>query len=172
MAAAIEFAVSPTELLQQTRKFALDYYRRGNAEKTIVVGLSKDRYRVAFAVGLRNDSQQRQLAIMARYLFAKHHVDTYVLMMPAWLEDSDGKQEVVAVELRMREQAYLSICPLRRSANDALLDIESGEIKSALHPLVEDLLARGQSLPGIMRRELDRAYNALRLEFPEPELNA
>lgn len=145
---------------------ALDYlhgcYETGHADKTIVVGCT-GADGVALAAGLSSPGEHRHLVLLAQYLFAKQGVQHYLLAMPAWA----GDQPVLVLEFAAPGGREHWLSRVRRGADGVYAGLSEATPYTVDGPLVADLLARGQSLPGIMRRELDSAYQRLRINAGE-----
>ncbi len=166
----LETGPSPRPLLEHALAFVEEYYRKGHEGKTVVIGCDPEGKSTAFAAGLSRIEQQKQLAVMARYLFLKHNVKRYLVVMPAWLGE-EGEHEVVAIEVRTPAGRWRLTADVLRDAEGRFHALKPGVAEPSDTPLLDHLLIHGQSLPGLMRRELDLAYRALRIATP-PELCA
>ena len=165
---AIKAEPSSRTLLKHAFAFVEEYYRNGHEGKTVIIGCNPKGESVAFAAGLSQPKQQKQLTTLARYIFAVHNVDCYLVFLPAWL-GKEGEREVVAVEMRTREGRWQLIANVIRDAEGHFHALEAGTVTPSESPLLDHLLIHGQALPGLMRRELDLAYLALRIATP-PQL--
>jgi hypothetical protein len=148
-------------MAERAVRFAEGFYRDRPGE-AVVVGLRGEEPALAFAAGLRTEPHKAHLATLARYLFARHSVDGYLVILPADLDE----REVVAVEYRSPPAHALYAARVRRGGSGQIDGIEPPRPLDGQTALVGDLLARGQALPGIMRRKLDQAYETLRIDFP------
>jgi hypothetical protein len=147
-------------ILEHAVRFAEGFYRERDGE-TVVVGLKGGEPALAFAAGLRTQRHKAHLETLARYLFARDGVDAYLVIMPADL----GAREVVALQSGTARERRLYTAEVRRDAGGRVAGIAAPRLLDEQTALLGDLLAPGQSLPGIMRRRLDQAYKALRIAF-------
>lgn len=150
---------SPTRFVDAALNFAIASYKGHHTNKTIVVGCGGSGP-VGLAAGLSEPDQMKHLALIARYLFVKHSVDSYILIMPAYQDD----EEVLAVEVAVDSGRWHCVACIERDIDGRFTGLGESAPCSAMQPLIEDLLAHGHSIPGIMRRELDNAYDALKID--------
>lgn len=122
----------------------------GEDGKTFLIGFHGDTVRFALAAGLRHDADQARFLVFARYLL--HHrfcCDGHALLMPAEVEG----RAVYAAEHQGPG-----------TTGAGLIDPGVGWRQVALSPgLIGDLAEREAALPGLVRREFDRLYEALRI---------
>jgi hypothetical protein len=71
----------------------------------------------------------------------------------------------VALQSGTARERRLYTAEVRRDAGGRVAGIAAPRLLDEQTALIGDLLASGQSLPGIMRRRLDQAYEALRIAF-------
>lgn len=120
----------------------------GEDGKTFLVGYLGSEARFAVAVGLRNDTEQVRFLQFARYLL--HHrfsCDGHSLLMPA---EVDGRA------------LYVAEHRLAGGSRVGLLEPGRGWRESVLTPgLIGDLRRPGTTLPGLLRREFDRLFDAV-----------
>jgi len=141
--------------------YGLARYQADAAGKTLLVGWRAELALFAIAAGLGAEIDRDNFAVLARYLLRRDGADGYWLLLSADLD----AQEHLAAETVTGNQRQLTAAPLRRDAAAACVD---------LGPLVDlgsdaplgDLLVGGGSLPGVMRRELDRLAQVLAVTTP------
>jgi hypothetical protein len=125
--------------------------RAGDDGKTFLIGYRASVACFAVAAGLRNAQDRQRFVRFARYLL--HHrfgCDGHALLMPA----ERAGRPVYAVEVCTPDAASV------RLIDHALAWHESG-----LDPgLIGELREHDEPLPGLLRRELDRLYEAVRVE--------
>ena len=141
--------------------YGLARYRADAAGKTLLVGWRGDAALFAIAAGLGAESDRDNFAVLARYLLRRDGADGYWLLLSADL----AAQEHLVAESVAGQQRRLAAAPLGRDAGGACDDLGAvvdlgGEV------LLGDLLDGGDSLPGVMRRELDRLAIALAQPLP------
>ena len=128
----------------------------GDDGKTFLLGLRAATPVFAVAAGLRGPADHPHLLRFARYLLHRRfHCDGFALMLPAMLDDAP----VYAVEWRAQGRhalEWLRADGERRPPTPAT----GGDT------LVGDLSLSGDPLPGIVRRELDALYEALKVPPP------
>jgi hypothetical protein len=125
----------------------------GDDGRTFLIGFSGRSPVFALAAGLSGADDHPRFLTFARYLV--HHrfrCDGYALLLPAVL---DG-EEVYVAEWRRGQETGVSVIGA------------DGQSRSGAPggPLIGDLARPQPGLPGIMRRELDRLYEALRRPLP------
>lgn len=127
--------------------------RGGDDGCTFLIGFNGRSPVFALAAGLRGADDHPQFLTFACYLVhQRFRCDGYALLLPAVL---DGEEVYVAEWRRGRDMAVSVI------GEDGLS--RSG---APAGPLIGDLARPQPGLPGIMRRELDRLYEALRRPLP------
>lgn len=144
--------------------FALAYglarYRGGASGKTLMVGWRGDVPLMAVAAGLSSDQDRDRFAALSRYLLRRDKADGYWLIAAADVGDrphmvveqfESGRRQVTAFQLDV--------------VNDAGVP---GERRSlAAEALLGELLDRSETLPAIMRRELDRLAARCAIVLPD-----
>jgi hypothetical protein len=130
--------------------FLRERQRCGDDGKTLLMGWRAQAPEFAVAAGLRGDEDHPGFLAFARYLI--HHrfrSDGFALLLPAILDDVP----VYVAEWRLGgDSALVTIGP------------EGELLPNDLHRgLLGDLGDAGPPLPGLMRRELDRLYELLKV---------
>jgi hypothetical protein len=153
--------VSRTGAEPRALAYGLARYQADAAGKTLLVGWRGDSALFAIAAGLGGAADRDNFAVLARYLLRRDGADGYWLLLSADLD----AQEHLAAETVAGKRRRLTAAPLQRDAAGSCV---------ALGPAVElggeaplgDLLDGGDSLPGLMRRELDRLARRLAVTMP------
>jgi hypothetical protein len=148
-------------LVDEVLTFAEGFFHAHPGD-TLVVGFRAGLSVVAFAAGLPTDGHKAHLRMLARYLFARRGVDAYLVVTQASLHRCD----LVTVECAQTGGRRLYAAPLCHTAVNEVGSLGSPQPLAGQEPLLGDLLAPGQPLPGVIRRELDRAYDILRVDYP------
>lgn len=125
----------------------------GDDGRTLLVGLNGGMAVFALAAGLRGSDDHPRFLTFARYLLhARFRCDGFALLLPAMR----GGEALYVVE---RQVAGESAVWLAGSGGDRRPSDIDGR-------LIGDLGLSEHHLPGVMRREFDRLYEALKRPLP------
>ena len=153
--------MSPASAPAAALAYGLARYQADATGKTLLVGWRGDSALFAIAAGLAAESDRANFAVLARYLLRRDGADGYWLVLAA---DLDAQEHLVA-ETAAAQPRPLPVAPLHRDAAGACVELGALVDLGSEAPL-GDLLDGGDSLPGVMRRELDRLARALAVVAP------
>lgn len=137
-------------------------YAAGADGKTLLTGWRDGRALFALAAGLGDERHRERFAVLARYLLRRDRADGYWLLLPAELEGS----EALVAELAGSAGRQVQGAVVQRGPGGGFAGLDAMQPLSAEPPL-GDLLDGGDTLPAIMRRELDRLAEALGQPLPQ-----
>jgi hypothetical protein len=136
-------------------------YAAGADGKTLLVGLASDSPLFAVAAGLAGEQDRQRFAVLARYLLRRERADGYWLLLPANLE---GREQLIAEAVAGSRRDCRAACVQRDKAG-CFAGLAQAAVVDLGAPL-GDLLDGGETLAGLMRRELDRLAEALAQPLP------
>jgi hypothetical protein len=136
-------------------------YASGADGKTLLVGHAGGVPLFAIAAGLGGAPDRERFAVLARYLLRRDRADGYWLLLPADL----GGAEQLVLEQCVDGRRDLLAASVQRDDDDRFAGLGGAAPLNTAPPL-GDLLDGGQSLAGVMRRELDGLAEALALPLP------
>lgn len=133
---------------------AAAYYQENSTEMTLAFGFNaQGEMNLALAAGLRDEAMAGRFKVLLQYLFNRDSVTTYVLMQPAWLNE----QAVAVAEVCQGSELSRAICL------HAEKGLQPAELATETDHILGDLWTVPKGLPAIMRRDLDRLYEQIRL---------
>lgn len=134
--------------------YLLQRLAAGDRGRTLLLGLDDGVPRFALAAGLRGASDHPRFLVFARYLIHdRFRCDGYALLLPALL---DGAEMYV---MERRHAGGTQVFTIDGEGRRRASGLAAG--------LCGDLDVREAHLPGIMRRELDGLYEALKRPLPD-----
>lgn len=142
--------------------YAAARWRDGMDGRTLLAGFKGDTPLFAIAAGLGGEQDRERFGVLGRYLLRRDGADGYWLLLPADIEQREQLvAEVVSVDGPVRRAA--AVIRDAEGVFEGLGDAHSLTIAAPLG----DLLDGGQTLAGVMRRELDRLAEALAQPLPK-----
>lgn len=130
----------------------------GHGGKVLLAGFDAKGAAGAWAAGLRGKQDHSNFITFARFALQKlEGCNAYWLFLPAEFGDCLGYR----LELNAHGKAWHGEARWLEGRSWMLREIES-------ELLLEDLLAAGSTLPGLMRRDLARLAEQLRIDPPGP----
>ena len=134
--------------------------------KTLLVLFVADRPVLALAAGLPRALDRERLLTVARYLVRRESADRYWLIAPM---AQDG------LPCLLLESGSAAACRHRvLSLPDAFDRVQPNVARdlSGVEPLLGELFAPDDGIPGILRRQLDRLAEASAVPLPEPDFSS
>lgn len=129
----------------------------GHGGKVLLAGFDGKGPVAAWAAGLRGEQDYPNFTAFARFALQKlAECDAYWLLLPMEFDDGLGYH----VQLNGQASGWFGDARWREGRHWTLQE-------TASKPLLQDLLAPGGALPGLMRRDLTRLAGQLAIDPPE-----
>lgn len=137
--------------------------QQGQGGNVLLAGFASDQPQAAWSAGLKGEQDHPNFITFARFALQKlHPCNGYWLMLPTVFE----KQQCLGYRLDLRSR-------LGQWQGDVLMpEDQAWQFREGEAPLLEDLLAPGPALPGIMRRDLQVLAERLEVDIKDEDFVA